>query len=132
MKSSFSTSWKSSVQPRKQRKYRHNAPLHVRQKLMHSHISPDLRKKHGKRSLGLRKGDSVMIMRGQFRKKSGKVEQIDLKKSIVYVSGIDITKKDGTKVRFKLQPSNLMITEIVMDDKKRQKSIGRKPNVRSS
>jgi len=132
MKSSFSTSWKSSVQPRKQRKYRHNAPLHVKQKLMHSHISTDLRKKHGKRSLGLRKGDSVMIMRGQFRKKTGKVEQIDLKKSIVYVSGIDITKKDGTKVRFPLQPSNLMITEIMMDDKKRQKSIGRKPNVRSS
>src|SRR3989344_1718417 len=128
MKSSFSTSWKSSVQPRKQRKYRHNAPLHVKQKLMHSHISTDLRKKHGKRSLGLRKGDSVMIMRGQFRKKTGKVEQIDLKKSIVYVSGIDITKKDGTKVRFPLQPSNLMITEIMMDDKKRQKSIGRKPN----
>lgn len=128
---SFSSNWKSSVQPRKQRKYRRNAPLHIRQKFVHSHLSSDLRKKHGKRGIGLRKGDTVMVMRGKFRKKTGKVEEIDLKKSVVYVSGMETTKKDGTKVRLPLHPSKLMITELGADDKKRQKTIGRKANVGS-
>ena len=74
MKTKFSGSWVKSKQPRKQRKYRYNAPLHIRQKFVGAHLSRELRKKYGKRSASLRKGDNVKIMRGQFRNKSGKVE----------------------------------------------------------
>ena len=126
MKTKFSSTWKASKQPRKQRKYRYNAPLHVKQKFVHAHLSKDLKKKHTKRNLSLRKGDNVTIMRGQFRKKTGKIEEIDLKKTVVYVSGIEATKKDGTKTRFPIRPSNLLITELNMDDKMRQKALGRK------
>ena len=122
----FSTSWKSSRKPGKQRKYRINSPIHVRQNFTHAHLSKDLRKKHGKRNTSIRKGDKVRILRGQFRKQEGKVERIDVKKTKVYISGIELAKKDGTKKQLALHPSNLMITELNMDDKQRQKSIERK------
>lgn len=122
----FSKAWKSSKKPRKQRKYRLNAPLHIRQKFMHAHASRDLRKKYGKRSVGLRKGDKVKIMRGQFEKHEGKVENVDLKKIRVFVSGVELTKKDGTKKLLALHPSNIMVTELNLDDKLRQKALERK------
>ena len=122
----FSKTWKSSKKPRKQRKFRLGAPLHVKQKFVHTHLSKDLRKKYNKRSIGLRKGDKIRIMLGQFRKHEGKVERIDMKKTRVFVNGVEITKKDGTKKMIALNPSNLMITELNLDDKFRQKSLERK------
>ena len=126
MKTKYSSSWKKSKQPRKQRKYRHNAPLHIKQKFVSSHLSKELRKKYKKRSINLRKGDSVKVARGQFKDKSGKVEEVDLKKTSIYISGIEIVKRDGTKARYPIHPSNLIITEVNMDDKIRNKIIGRK------
>ena len=126
MKTKFSKTWARSKQPRKQRKYRYNAPLNVKRKFVGAHLSKELRKKYSKRSASLRKGDSVKIMRGQFRNKAGKVEEVSLKKTSAYVSGIEIVKRDGTKARFPIHPSNLMITELNMDDKKRNKSFERK------
>ena len=122
----FSRTWKSSRKQRKQRKFRSGAPLHVKQKFVHTHLSKDLRKKYSKRSIGLRKGDKIKVMLGQFRKHEGKVERIDLKKTRVFVNGVEITKKDGTKKMLALNPSNLMIIELNLDDKFRQKSLERK------
>ena len=126
MKKKFSTNWKRSKQARKQRKYRHNAPLHVRQKFVHVHLSKELKKKYGKRNVGLKKGDKVTIVRGQFKKHKGNVERVSLKKLKVHVSGIEITKKEGSKTTYLIDPSNLIITELNLDDKIRQKIIERK------
>ena len=126
MKTKFSSSWKKSKQPRKQRKYRYNAPLHVKQKFVSTHLSKDLRKKYKKRNVNLRKGDSVKVMRGQFKNKFGKVDEVDVKKTSVYVDGIETVKRDGTKSRYPIHPSNLIITEVNLDDKMRNKIIGRK------
>ena len=122
----FSSAWKSSKKPRKQRKYRLSAPLHIKQKFVHVHLSKDLRKKYGKRSIGLKKGDKVKILHGSFRKHEGKVEMIEMKKTRVLVSGVELTKKDGTKKLLPLHPSNLIITELNLDDKLRQKILERK------
>ena len=126
MKTKFSSSWIKSKQPRKQRKYRYNAPLHVKQKFVSAHLSKELRKKYNKRSMNLRKGDSIKIMRGQFKNKTGKIEEVSVKKTLVYVSGIEIAKRDGTKARYPINPSNLSITNVNMDDKMRNKIIARK------
>ena len=122
----FSADWKSSTKRSKQRKYRFNAPLHIKQKLVHSHLSKDLRAKYGKRNASVRKGDKVKIMRGQFKKHEGKVERLDVKKSLVFVSGVELTKKDGTKKLLPSHPSNLMIIELNLDDKTRQQALERK------
>ncbi len=124
MKSEFSTSWTGSRQVRKQRKYRYNSPLHIKHRFLSANLSKELRKKHGKRSVPLRKGDEVLVMRGSFKKKKGKIDSIDLKRSRIIVDGINKKKKDGSKVRIYLQPSNLQITSLSLEDKERIKKLG--------
>ncbi len=126
MKTKISTAWKRSKAPRKQRKYRYMAPLHLKQKLMRAHLSKELRNKYSKRSLTLRKGDKVKVAVGQFKGKMTKVEMIDLKKGKVYLEGVDLIKKDGSKTKYLVEPSNLIITELNLDDKKRNKVLERK------
>lgn len=112
MKKKFSTAWKSSKQPRKQRKYKANAPLHLKKKFVRVNLSKDLRKTKGKRTIQLKKGDVVKIMRGKFKGKTGKVLEIKLKESKVIIEGILIKKQDGSKANIKMQPSNLQIKEL--------------------
>ncbi len=126
MKKKFSTKMKSSRQPRKQRRYIYNAPLHIKQKFVRAHLSKELRKEHGKRSIGLKKGDSVKVMRGQFKGKTGAVDKVDLKKNKAVVIGVETIKKDGSKVAYPITISNLVITELNIDDKKRKKILERK------
>jgi len=126
MKSKWNKKWKSSKRPSKQRKYRYNIPLHLGGSLLSVNLSKELRKKYGKRNIRVRKGDKVKLMRGQFKKKTGEVAKISIKHKRVYVSGIEIIKMDGNKVPYPLEPSNLMITELNLEDKKRKKSLERK------
>ena len=126
MKREFSTHWIGSKQPRKQRKFRARAPLHVLRKFLSANLSKDLRKKYSRRSFPLRKGDVVRIMRGSFKKQKGKIEIVDIKRTRVVIEKIRRSKKDGTKVAVYFSPSKLQIQELNLDDKARMKSIGRK------
>lgn len=128
MRQEFSTSWTGSRQPRKQRKYRYNAPLHVRHKFLSAHLSKDLRAKHGKRSMPVRKGDEVLVMRGSFKKKKAKVSDVNAIKKRITLEGISRQKKDGSKVPIYFEPSNLQIISIEMDDKKRIKAMEKNKN----
>ena len=123
MKKQFSTKWKSSKQPRKQRKYLANAPLHIKSKFISVNLSKELRKKYGKRNIPVKKGDSVKVMRGKFKGKQGKITEVKLKISKVSMEGIQVKKQDGSKVNVKLQPSNLQIIELDLEDKKRAKKL---------
>ena len=118
MKQTFSTHWISSTQPRKQRKYRYNAPLHIRGAFLGSHLAKDLREKYNTRTLRVRTGDEVKVMRGQYSGRTGKVERVDTIHSRVFVAGIDQPKRDGTKKQYPMQPSNLLITKVA-EDKRR-------------
>ncbi len=128
MKKKFSTSWTGSKQRRKQRKYRANAPLHLRHKFLSANLNKELRKKYERRSFPIRKGDSVKVMRGKFKKKTGKVSRVDLKKSRIIVEGLQIQKKDGTKINVWFNPSNLQLQELNLDDRKRVEAIRKKVN----
>jgi large subunit ribosomal protein L24 len=119
MKQKFSKAWKESKQPRKQRKFLANAPIHIKRKTLGVHLSKELRKKYSRRNIVVRKGDTVLIMRGKFKGKRGKVIKIKIKKPLVNVEGIQVKKRDGSKVNVKLQPSNLQIIELNLEDKKR-------------
>ena len=125
MKNKFSRSWKSSKQPRKQRKYLANAPLHLRKKFVTVNLSKDLRKKYGKRNIPVRKGDTVKIVRGKFKKKQGKITEIKLKKLKIIIEGIQAKKTDGSKVNVPIKASNLQIIELNLDDKKRMKKLSK-------
>jgi large subunit ribosomal protein L24 len=126
MKKQFSTHWLASTQPRKQRKYRANANSQRKQAMMSSNLSKDLRKKHSKRSISIKKGDTVKVMSGEFSGKTGKISIVNMSKMKVYIEGIQAQKKDGTKVNVPFYPSRLQIIELVLDDAKRENSLKRK------
>ena len=126
METQFSKTWNKSTQVRKQRKYRYSAPLHIKQKFMRVHLSTELKKKHQTRNVQVRKGDKVRVLRGQFKKKEGKVDLVDLKKEKVFITGIEKTKKDGTKVQMSFTPSNLLIIDLNLEDKIRKQKLTEK------
>ncbi|HDJ96712.1 MAG TPA: 50S ribosomal protein L24 [Candidatus Aenigmarchaeota archaeon] len=115
-----------SKKPKKQRKFVYNAPLHLRHKLISSHLSSELRKKYKRRSFPVRKGDEVKVMRGKFKGKTGKVMKVDLKEYKVYIEGITRKKVDGTEVPVPFHPSKLMIINLNLQDKERVKALERK------
>ena len=126
MKNKFSTKWKASKQPRKQRKYRANAPLHIRKKFVNANLSKELREKQGKRNMQLKKGDNVKVMRGKFKGKQGKILEISLKNSKVIIEGLQTKKQDGSKANIKMQPSNLQIIELSERTTKKRESKDKK------
>lgn len=126
MKKRYSAHWKSSKQPRKQRKYRANAPLHIKHKFLNAPLSKTLRQKHGKRAIPIRKGDEVFVMRGAFKKKKAKVASVDLIRSRIALENIQRTKKDGTKVNVYFHPSSLQIQTLNLEDRKRIASLDKK------
>ena len=123
MMKTFSKNWISSKKPNKQRKYRFMAPLHIRGSFMNAHLSKELHSKYGVRAIRVRTGDKVRIMRGQFKKTEGKVEEVDMKNLKVYITKIEHVKRDGSKARYPIEPSNLLIVELNTDDKARLGSI---------
>jgi len=117
---------KKSKQPRKQRKELYTKSLHKKRKLLSATLSKDLKKTHGKKNIPLRKDDVVTIMRGKYKGKSGKVTKVSLKNAKIQVEKIGIKKGDGSEKPHWLQPSNVMITELKLEDKERIKVLARK------
>ena len=121
MKKTWSKDWNASSQPRKQRKYIRKAPLHIKSKFLGCHLNRELRQKYGTRSVPVRKGDKVKVMVGTHKGRTGKVERVDRKRGVVFIAKIEQIKKDGTKSQVPLKASNLMITDLNTEDKRRLK-----------
>jgi large subunit ribosomal protein L24 len=102
-----------SIQPRKQRKFRYNAPLHLRRKMVGVHVSKELRAKLGtrRRSVTVHKGDRVRLMRGDKKGHTGKVIEVDLADLKVYVEGVTHRNAKGIEKLIPLDPSNLLLME---------------------
>ncbi len=120
----FSKTWVSSKSPRKQRKYRRNAPLNIKKKMLSVHLSKELRQAYKTRNVLVRKGDLVLITRGKFKGQEGKIDKVYTKQLRVTVDGIKAVTKKGNKVPFKLRPSALIIKELNLTDTKRTAKIG--------
>lgn len=121
----WSKHWKSSKQPRKQRKCVCHAPLHVRHKFLSAHLSKELREKYKRRSFPVRKGDEVEVMQGKYKKKTGKISRVDSNKIRVYIDGITRKKVDGSEIPVPIHPSKLKIINLNLEDKKRLEALTR-------
>jgi len=114
------------TKPNKQRKRLYQAPAHVRHKLLAAHLSPELRATHIAKSIPVRSGDTIRVMRGDHKGFEGKVTRIDLKKYRVYMEGLTREKVDGTTIFVAVHPSKLIITRLNLDDKWRKRILERK------
>ena len=117
----WSRSYVRSKQPRKQRKYVYNAPLHIKRRFLHSILSKELREKFNRRSMRIRKGDKVKILRGDFKGEVGEVIRVDTKKTRVFIDVAKRKNPKGEEYHIPISPSNLMILELNLEDKKRIK-----------
>lgn len=84
-----------SSQRRKSRKAHFTAPSNLRRKIMSCHLSKDLKTKYDVRSIPVRKGDTVKVMRGTFKGREGKVITCYRKKWCIHVEKITREKTNG-------------------------------------
>ena len=122
----------SSKQPRKQRLARYTAPYHRRHQEMASPIDKGLRERQlargfmYPRAMPVKKGDRVMIVRGEGKSKSATaVSLVDRKARKVYVEGFTYFKSDGTELQRPIDASNLVIINPDWSDIRRRKILNR-------
>jgi large subunit ribosomal protein L24 len=107
-----------SRQPGKQRKALYTSPLHKKQKMISAHLSEKLRSKEKRRSMGVRKGDTVIVMRGDYKGHKGKVVKVSLKRRKIFVEGVTVQKADGSDRFYPVDPSNVKIVKLAKRTKK--------------
>jgi large subunit ribosomal protein L24 len=117
---------KPLTKPSKQRKLIYEAPAHLRHKLLASHLSSELRAPHLIRSLPVRMGDTVRVIRGDHKNVEGKITRVDLTRYRIYVEGLTREKVDGTTIFVPIHPSKVIITHLNLDDKWRRNILERK------
>ena len=122
----------SSKQPRKQRLAHYTAPYHRRHREMSSPIDKGLRERQLSRgfmyprSMPVKKGDRVMIVRGEGKSKSATaVSLVDRKARKVYVEGFTYFKSDGTELQRPIDASNLVIINPDWSDIRRRNILNR-------
>ncbi|MDR3102036.1 MAG: 50S ribosomal protein L24 [Methanocalculaceae archaeon] len=109
----------ASIQPRKQRRFRYNASIHVRGAFLHATLAADLRKTYGKRSFRVITGDTVKVLRGEFTGTEAAVDKVDMKNLKIQVHGVVVKRTNGEDVPRPLDPSKVMITKLNLKDTKR-------------
>jgi len=112
-----------SMKRRKQRKFLFKAPLHIRRRHLSAHLSPELRDKYRLRSISIRKGDTMKVMRGGLSGHVGKISEVHTRKMMVAVERATLTKADGKSIPKLLHPSNLMVMKVDDSDPKRRKKL---------
>ena len=113
-----------SKQPRKQRKALYNAPAHARGKNLSASLSQDLREKVGTRTLPVKAGDKVRVVRGDFKGHEGEVLSVDYGSYKVTIEEVTLAKPDGTTTFLPVDPSNLVIIDADLKDNRRIKNKG--------
>jgi len=93
------------------------ATFQTRSKQLGSALSKDLHKKYGKRSVRVIEGDSVTILRGEFKGVDGKISKISTTKNSVAIDGVKKEKTKGDKFDVYIHTSNLVVTSLNSSDK---------------
>lgn len=109
---------------RVQRKYALGAPSSVKRKLMSCHLAKALRDQYKIRSLPIKRGDEVKILKGKAKGKSGKVVQVYRKRNCIYVDKVQREKQNGQTVFLPIKPCYCVVEKLLIN-KDRSKTIER-------
>jgi large subunit ribosomal protein L24 len=115
--------------PRKQRKRLFNAPAHIRHKFMSAPLSSELAASRGVKTLPVRKGDTVRILRGDSKGFEGKVSRVALNEYRIYIEGLTREKVDGTNIFLPIHPSKVQIRNLNLEDGWRKDILARKKEI---
>jgi large subunit ribosomal protein L24 len=90
----------------------YRATFQTRSKQLGSPLSKELHKKYGKRSVRVNEGDSIKIVRGEFKGVDGKIAKVSPQKNSVTIEGIKKEKTKGDKFDVYIHTSNLLVTSL--------------------
>jgi len=88
-----------------------------------SQLSSELRERHQRRTVRPRVGDTVRIVRGEFKDIEGKITKVDPSMGVVNVEGVTREKQKGGNSPVPIHASNLVVTALVLDDKERKRKL---------
>ena len=88
---------------------------------MSAPLSKELQNRHGVRSMPIRKDDEVLIVRGMYKSREGKITACFRKKMVAHVERITREKVNGAQVPVGIPASNLVITKLKLDSDRKAK-----------
>ena len=100
--------------------------------LVCSNLSDNLKKQYNKKSTSVVKGDTVRIMRGEYKGVEGKVEKINTDKGKLSIEGVQREKIKGGQVKVLIHASNVKISSLNMDDNYRKNKFENKEQINNS
>lgn len=100
-----------------------NIKKHILDKHIRSPLSENLRKEYNKRNARVITGDTVKVLRGEYKNVEGKVEKVKTGRSTLFIEGIQREASKGGKVKVQIHSSNVIITSFNLHDKNRSNVI---------
>lgn len=102
---------------------------HQLDKMLGAALSDELREQYKKRTVRVVKGDSVMVVRGEYKGRGGKVEEVNTERGTLHIEGMQREKIRGGQVKVPIHTSNVKITALNLQDKFRSNKLqgGGKP-----
>ena len=94
-------------------------------------LSKELQQKYNVRSMPVRKDDEVMVVRGIYKNREGKVTACYRRKYVIHVERMTRDKVNSAQVNVGVQPSNCIITKLKLD-KDRKTILERKDRKKSA
>ena len=105
-----------------------HVPKHQRDRMISAPLADNLREAYKIRTLRVVKGDSVKVMRGEYKGVEGKVENIDIEHGTLNIEGVQREKIRGGQVKVPIHASKVMIVNLNLTDKYRSNKVqGDKP-----
>ena len=104
-----------SSQRRKSRKAYFTAGSTQRRKLLSANLSKDLQAQYGCRSIPVRKGDTVKVVRGKNPDREGKVLSVYRRRWCIHIDKLTREKINGQQAVIPMHPSNCVVTALKLD-----------------
>ncbi|HLI46482.1 MAG TPA: 50S ribosomal protein L24 [Geobacterales bacterium] len=95
-------------------------------RLLKVHLDKELREKYKRRSLRVRKGDVVRVLRGAYKGYEGKVARVEPKRGYVYIEGLTRKTMRGRPVMIPIHASKLLLVKLDLSDKLRVQKLEEK------
>jgi large subunit ribosomal protein L24 len=107
-------------------------PKHRRDRNVGAVLEDSLRKQYGRKNIRVVKGDSVRVMRGEYKGVEGKVEKVNTEQAIFIIEGIQREKIRGGQVKVPINSSNVMVISLNLDDDYRSRKLQGAPKDEST
>jgi len=96
---------------------------HERDKMLGAVLEDSLRSQYKRKSLRVVKGDSVKVVRGEYKGVEGKVEKVNTENATFHIEGIQRDKIKGGQVKIPIHSSNVIVIGLNLEDKNRSKKL---------